>query len=206
MQTEWILSPGDFLANPIQSQDSEKEKRTSAINGLKCLEQFEKLRPSGSWAKMFMGLLIGTGDWYSTRGKLIWKMKGTKSNRLYFQLVVKTIPTLGKEFGILPPPTAMTSNESDMSKVDARRKKAKLSGKNGNGFGMTLNEMAKKRLLPTPLSSDCRNRGNPNDPCVKRRKKLGKQVGLSQMIDGHLNPRYLEDMMGFPIGWTELKH
>lgn len=61
-----------------------------------------------------------------------------------------------------------------------------------------------KAMLPTPNASDNRDRGGPKDPTVKRRLEMGKQVGLTMMVDGQLNPRFVAEMMGFPINWTEL--
>jgi hypothetical protein len=99
-------------ASPTAQPESGSEKKMNAIYGPKCLEQYGKFSHVGSWAKMFSALLIGTGDWYSRRCKLTWKLKGTKYNRLYFQLQASTLPTNGTEFGllhtkILPTPTTM---------------------------------------------------------------------------------------------------
>jgi DNA (cytosine-5)-methyltransferase 1 len=45
------------------------------------------VNPVGSWARTFAGLLVGRTDWYSKRVTLTWKILGTPSNRLLFQLV-----------------------------------------------------------------------------------------------------------------------
>ena len=99
-------------ANRTAQPESGSEKKMNAIYGPKCLEQYGKFNHVGLWAKTFSALLIGTGDWYSRRCKLTWKLKGTKYNRLYFQLQASTLPTNGTEFGllhtkILPTPTTM---------------------------------------------------------------------------------------------------
>jgi len=97
------------LANPTQVLESDLEKRMNATCGPKCLEQFEKFSHVGLWAKMFSALLIGQAGWFSTKCRLTWKLKGTKYNRLYFQLVQSTPHTSDKEFGsapILPTPMA----------------------------------------------------------------------------------------------------
>jgi len=59
--------------------------------------------------------------------------------------------------------------------------------------------------VPTPAAADSRNRGNPEDPVVKRRIAIGKQVNLSMVVSGPLNPEWIEWLMGFPIGWTDLR-
>lgn len=60
------------------------------------------------------------------------------------------------------------------------------------------------RLLPTPLSSDNRKRGNISMPSVQRRIRIGKQVALSMLFDKNLCPTCVEGMMGFPVEWTKL--
>ena len=62
---------------------------------------------------------------------------------------------------------------------------------------------------PTPNASDNRDRGCMEDESVKRRLRIGKQVGLSTVVketrqSGTLNPTWVEWLMGFPLGHTDL--
>ena len=62
--------------------------------------------------------------------------------------------------------------------------------------------------FPTPQASDNRDRGNMSNPSIQRRLKIGKQIMLSQSVDrnsGQLNPTWVEWLMGWPLGWTDLK-
>jgi len=62
--------------------------------------------------------------------------------------------------------------------------------------------------FPTPMASDNRDRGNLSNPSVQRRLKIGKQVSLGQSVSkvsGRLNPTWVEWLMGWPLGWTDLK-
>lgn len=64
------------------------------------------------------------------------------------------------------------------------------------------------KLFPTPSASDNRDRGNIGSPATLRRKEKGKQIMLSQSVStesGALNPDWVEWLMGWPIGWTDLK-
>jgi len=127
-------------ANPTAQPESGSEKKTSDTCGPKCLESFERFNHVGSWAKTFSALLIGTGDWYSRRCKLTWKLKGTKYNRLYFQLQASTLPTNGTEFGLwLSTPRAY---ETPRSEAFSR------------GRTMSPSEYAQKIMLPTPTTMD----------------------------------------------------
>jgi DNA (cytosine-5)-methyltransferase 1 len=63
-------------------------------------------------------------------------------------------------------------------------------------------------FFPTPQANDNRDRGNAVSGAVIRRREKGKQIMLSQMVSitsGQLNPNWVEWLMGYPTGWTDLK-
>jgi DNA (cytosine-5)-methyltransferase 1 len=65
-----------------------------------------------------------------------------------------------------------------------------------------------KKKFPTPQASDNRDRGNMSNAVVQRRIAIGKQILLSQSVSptsGQLNPTWVEWLMGWPLGWTDLK-
>lgn len=67
------------------------------------------------------------------------------------------------------------------------------------------------QMWPTPQASDHRDRGCMEDPSIQRRIKIGKQIGLSTAVKEHrgsgmLNPTWVEWLMGFPTGWTDLNN
>ena len=167
------------LVNPTQVLESDSEKRMNATCGPKCLEQFEKFSHVGSWAKTFSALLIGMEGWYSKRCRLTWKLKGTKSNRLYFQLVQSTLPTEEIESGLL----LGTPRAQERSRSERFRK----------GRTPTPSEYAEqfKGLLLTPTSV------MTDEPPEKMREraerngyKNGTQYGslLSQVKYGEMLP------------------
>jgi hypothetical protein len=155
------------LANPTVQPANEKEKKTSATCGRKCLEQFGKFNRATLWAKTFAGLLIGMEGWYSTRCRLTWKLKATKCCRFYFQLQVSTLPidviesgllptvqtqglkvcdqngkTQFMELGLLPTPTVMdTGATTNLEKLDERRDRLKGRNNGKNGTKKTGNGM-----------------------------------------------------------------
>lgn len=258
----------------------EKAQKMIAISGRKCLEQFERFSQDGSWERMFMALLIGMRDWYSTRCVLTWKMKATKSNRLYFQLWDGTQFTEGEGFGLLLTPTSV---QTDKQPEKMRKRAEKNEYQNGTKYGSLLSQVKYSGIIPTPTSeigrksdfkqggksiwraleeqkilpspvasdattgaiigkndtfketsngtlrkvnqngtdgslglartvkllkticaSDNRDRGGPSDPAIQRRKEKGKSIELSMTWDGLLNPLFVEQMMGFPLNWTNL--
>ena len=70
-----------------------------------------------------------------------------------------------------------------------------------------LETMVGRRTWPTPQSSDNRDRGNLGSGAIQRRQEKGKQIMLSQSvsdISGALNPPWVEWLMAWPLGWTDL--
>ncbi len=173
------------------------ERKMNAIYGPKCLEQYGKFSHVGSWAKTFSALLIGTGDWYSRRCKLTWKLKGTKYNRLYFQLQASTLPTNGTGFGLLLTPTT----REEVVNLDKFKKRME---KYPNGTTMPNLATQVMGMLPTPRAraaggncSNDRGKGNLEDKIAEMNTS---QTGTTSQ----LNPQFVLEMMGFPPNWTEL--
>jgi hypothetical protein len=81
-----------------------------------------------------------------------------------------------------------------------------ISKNHPEGFNKSLaNDVIK---FPTPQASDCRDRGNMSNPSIQRRAEKGKQLNLSMVAhptSGQLNPTWVEWLMGWPLGWTDLK-
>jgi len=87
----------------------------------------------------------------------------------------------------------------------------KIEGSSSPGFSPTLAE----RLLPTPAASQM---GEPIRPLAPSELDgshgtmlvgaIGQAIGESGESPQRLglNPEFVEVMMGFPIGWTKLKH
>lgn len=137
-EEELTYSPEVFRANPSASPEREKARKMIAISGQKCLDVYGKFSRHGSWARTFSALLIGMGDWYSTKCSLTWNLKGTRYNRMYFQLVPSTLPTEGTEHGLLPTPIAGDTHGQLRS----------------DGTASMLSGLAGLGLLPTPTAGD----------------------------------------------------
>lgn len=135
---------------------------------------------------------------------------------------------------LLPTPTAMMPADQDMKKLNARREKVRQQKGNGNGFGVTLNELAKKGLLPTPNAREAdkySKKYNPNSqmgialtalamngmlptpkanswktPCEHGNGAPDLQTYIANVTGeiSRLNPLFVEEMMGFPLMWCAL--
>jgi hypothetical protein len=109
---------------------------------------------------MFSALLIGQAGWYSRRCKLTWKVKGTKYNRMYFQLRASAIaPTNGTEFGLLhteqqhllKTPTAMDGEVTSGKKNPVSGNSGTLAQEIMSGYKPTMEKLG---LLLTPTTRE----------------------------------------------------
>ena len=122
-----------------------------------------------------------------------WPRSGMMRNGTAYQLPTLAPLIGGTASGLWPTPRARDGNPEGF-----------LAGLNRDS--PSLSTMAK--LWPTPQASDNRDRGNLSSGAVKRRIEKGKQISLSQSVSevsGQLNPTWVEWLMGFPIGHTDLQ-
>jgi hypothetical protein len=101
------------------------------------------------------------------------------------ELITLVLPTGEIEFGYsLPTPTA---NEGG-------RQRSKSSGAK---IRPSLGMMARKQLWPIPTAT-----ANQLSPSMQ---KWPAHQALSEQVGGSWNPAWVEWLMGWPIGWTDLK-
>ena len=99
----------------------------------------------------------------------------------------------------LPTPRTSTAMSENLETTQKRKRE------NGNLEDVIANQ------LPTPCARDPKDSGkNVN---YKKAAEKGKLSGVlnhtysTQTGEGtYLNPHFVEEMMGYPIGWTDLKH
>jgi hypothetical protein len=134
--------------------------------------------------------------WYSMRCKLSWKLRATKSSRFYFQLVPSTHPTEETEYGLLPTPKAM---DGIAENIGSGKELKLINGsfvnirpKDGMRFGPSLNDIAKRGMLPTPTAFDW-NSARTEEKWVEDKEKWAEkgvnlQMPLKQMAKFEMLP------------------
>lgn len=177
------LFPEDFLASHSVQPGSDEARRMTVTSGRKCCELYRK---SGLLGSLVRTLLVSSA-WRSTRCYLTWKASATPARRLLFRLVPSIPHTEGAGSQFWPTPTAMDARGLDRNlRKDATGERSILLSQ-------------KIAMFPTPTARDYKSPDlNPESERFSQKTELNSAVG------GLLNPTWVEWLMGFPIGWTDL--
>ena len=208
------LFAGDTHASLSASLVNGVAQRTTVISGLKCLGLSKNSGPLGSLERM----LLGTSRWASTKCSLTWKPRTTPQGRLLFQLVPLTLHIDEIESGLLHTPTAKANQMAPSMNSGWWRTpnadqsgtpKALLDGKtkrlSGHKIQIRLQDQVK--MWPTPRASEHKGVGPIGSKSHSRMLDKRYLCAVAQQQDGvsgSLNPPWVEWLMGFPIGHTDL--
>ena len=169
----------------------------TAISGRNLLDSYESLGRVGLLAKT----LLDTSIWASMTCYLTWKDLATPGRRLLFRLAPSTPRIDAIESGLLPTASAQESGPMPELNHEPKLNARNYSKKTGKHCQMTLSRYA--RLWPTPTSSE----GTGAQPNKGRRggKSLTGGTTLPGAVGGQLSPTWVEWLMGYPSGWTDLE-
>ena len=180
------LFPEASRASHFPLPGSEEARKMTVISGRRCSALLTKSGPLGSLVRT----LLESSGWHSTRCWLTWKMRDTPQKRLYFQLVPSMPRTAETGSRLLPTPVASDAN-----------------GTHGGNMHGSLRTYV--HMWPTPTARDSKGANGPahlvNGTGRKHTDQLANRVAIVENFPhGQLNPEWVEWLMGFPIGWTEL--
>ncbi len=138
--------------------------------------------------------------------KLTWKENITKSGNSYYRLLPSMRDTEETASSLLPTPNLWpTATARDW-------RSGKTSEKTMNRNSRPLNEVvvSEEKMWPTPMAHEARlgyqdrSRGKKGTQ-ESLTTKVINNLGGRKSVCGQLNTAWVEWLMGFPIGWTELK-
>ena len=89
-----------------------------------------------------------------------------------------------------PTPEAGGFGTTDVDRLRERREECKAKGYNGNGFGLTLHQLALSELTDNPQAARLTASGE-----ILTGSSAGMESG------GQLNPEHSRWLQGLPIGW-----
>ena len=175
--------------------------------------------PLGAFSKMFMVTL----PWASTRCLLTWKPKITPQGRLLCQLAPSTPRTDATDSGLWATPRT-TDGTGGPRQLDEQGRRISQTNPDLK-FGANLADQVK--MWPTPRASSAMN--DSTQSVENRLEKRGYEGGYQggrvrngkvsmdtldvavqhtdnqQKTGGQLNPQWVEWLMGYPEGWTDLE-
>lgn len=161
----------------------------TVISGQKCLESSMSSGPLGLLEKT----LLTSSIWRSTKCYLTWKTRVTKQERLLFRLAASTPRTGGTDAPLWPTPTSRCGTGA--SQTATRQGSPDLQ--------------TAAKMYPTPTTGAGLCGGTGNYQQLKALEASGQiteeeRRSMAAGNGGQLNPTWVEAMMGFPSGWTDL--
>ena len=218
----------DSPASHFLSPGSGEARKMTVTSGLKC----SGLSKSSGRLGLLEKMLLGSSIWRSTLCYLTWKPKATPAGRLWFQLVASTPRTGGTGSQLWATPNTMDG--LPQRSPDALKRQAETSRKGRSRPANLREQVCLEtvRMWPTPTAREYKGGRNPETLLQKGRKPsntLGDAViwstpqardyrtgqkeryenpkrtkNLNDQVGGQVNPTWVEWLMGFPIGWTDL--
>ena len=198
-------SLADTLANLSPSQVEKKVKKIQDTSGQSILDLSKNSDRLGLLEKM----LVGTLNLVSTPYSRTWKVKVTPQGRLVFQLRASVRTTKESESGLWRTPDNMAGG-SNLPGIKKALDEGHLKRPSGQAIQIRLEDQVREeRLWPTPAAHEGRLGYQRRDTGKKgTQKSLTTKVidkeGGRKKTTGQLNPTWVEWLMGYPIGWTDL--
>lgn len=201
MSNDPTLFVGVTPVNPLALQDEEKEKTTPVTCGRGYETPLATFDPDTQYWKMCGDIPL----WEEPPLLQSLPLSGMcRSGELFRQ---DPWEHLIDEIGYLlwPTPTAVTRPmEGNVRIFRAKIRAGEMTEEEANLIlGKSVWEAQGKipALWPTPVAKGGLDGGAHSRAALKKLENTSQEVPPS----GKLNPRWLEWLMGFPIGWTELE-
>lgn len=186
--SRWTLSVAGSHARTFHWQAGDKGSKASAPRyGQSLPASLARLDRDGCWLKMYQDCYQATLDGSLERFCETWPRSGTMRSGTVYLLPPLVPLTDVTGCSLWPTPVANDDNKTPEAHL---RMKARMKGGPRNTV-TSLTVMVKgieRGLWPTPTA----NRWD------------GLQSHGVNVVTGQLNPTWVEWLMGFPLGWTDL--
>lgn len=224
------LYPVDSPASPFPWLESKKVRKTIVTYGLRCCELSESCARVASSVKMYLeSSRLPPGRW-----SRIWSKLGITSSCSILRLRLSGLGTEELAFSsLLPTPTTMDKLPAKSERALLCEATSTRNGRSQPCNLHDLVAVQEGyRMWPTPTARDYKGANSMEH--LKHPKKPGNQHHAGQLenavklyttqcaadatgstgganhrslrtdVAGQLNPTWVEWLMGFPIGWTDL--
>lgn len=204
------FSPADFHASPSPPPENGRALRMNATCGRKCAGLLPNCGPIGCLGKM----LLASSIWGSTKRFLTWQKRDTLFSHSYFRLAVSARGMSASELlsSRLMFPTPLASDKCtnrDAQNLDVFLSEGGIFRKqNKSGTIWSLSLSAAVFYLTPAASEGYRSTLKPeafrnNSPTANlSAQMIAQEKPVSDTAA--LNPDWVEWLMGFPQGWTDV--
>ena len=188
-----VASPAK--TSPLQANRRVSSKALGLVSFTNSSESFAWYDPStSSWKTSQRSLLT---DW--TPFSESWPRQGLMLNGHVFQQVLWEPAISVTDGGLLPTPRAQEPGSTSHTHGDSVMERVCLE------IGVPTKKYPS--TLPTPTTNDSKNSTLPPSQ-IDRDGLAGAMLRNDSIPTGeatYLNPSFVEEMMGFPVGWTVSK-
>jgi len=201
-----MLYLADFHAKTLVQQEKEQELKENALG---CGERWQGLlarldQSSFLWKTVQCSLLED-----SEQSLEIWPNWGSMRNGVCWEQMMWEQTTTENEYGYWLTPTATAISGRSQEAMEYRTKQRESQGHKtvqpGNLAEQVMysgkvpcKDMKKPTMLPTPTAHNSKEGAYPAE-FTRKTPTLATHAG------GKLNPMWTEWLMGWPLGWTDLK-
>jgi hypothetical protein len=191
----WTSSAVDIPANHLAQQENEKEQTTHDISGHGCEQPLANYNPDTQSWRMCEDISL----WGEYRYLESLPKSGMTRNGVLYQQPEWVRLTNATGLSLLPTPRSSSAMAEDLDSVRERLN-------NGKKYKSRLEEAVAMWGTPRAAQGESRNHTIYSRPYGKP-QNLENQIAQREpsAIGGKLNPAWVEWLMGFPIGWTDLE-
>lgn len=185
---------------PVRTYPQQEKAQVSTESAADCGERWHASfarydRDLCSWKTHQFSLLGGLDEYSET-----WPRWGLMLNGECWERPTLERPISESESGLWRSPTAQDGGQRGEYKD---REKLDKYLKSGHMLGLST-QVRWPHLWPTPTARDSKS-GKFSELAKEKRDSHSRGKPLNEQIGGLLNPEWVEWLMGWPIGWTELK-
>jgi len=183
-----------YLAGfPVRTSASQEKARDLTEREADCGEKWPvslaRFDPASSSWKTAQPCLLGDSDECSPT----WPRSGMTAGGQCWELPTLGRPTAASDSGLWPTPTCPNGGRSVAHVTDWRSERTAYTA-DGKKVQVDLAQAVKRWATPTVCGNYNRAGASPTSG-----------DGLATQAGGALNPMWVEWLMGWPLGWTDLK-
>lgn len=215
----WLSSLAAFPASPTAARANVLEKTTPVTSGLTPSASFAQYDPTGAcWRTSQLSFLSPTSEPFSET----WPRAGLVFDGTAYPRRPLARRTKGTGSGLLPTPTAEEWGSNTHMRSQGTTKRERImnwptprvidSEQRGNPTGMKgslASEINRRSIWPTPRTQGmCGGTGSFEQMLELQEQGVitdQERKGMTAGNGGTLNPPWVEWLMGWPIGWTDLE-